>query len=61
QDFILETESVFSKMLTNMDNVEFWNEFINCTQDNEEWFERNEQNADASNYNLRSNHPAFIR
>ncbi|GFT30293.1 r3H domain-containing protein 4 [Nephila pilipes] len=65
QDFILETESVFSKMLTNMDNVEFWNEFINCTQDNEEWFERNEseieKDADASNYNLRSNHPAFIR
>ncbi|GFT27459.1 r3H domain-containing protein 4 [Nephila pilipes] len=68
QDFIPETESVFSKMIMNRDNVEFWNEFINCTQDNEEWFERNdtgneseiEQDADASNYDLRSNHPAYI-
>ncbi|GBM95096.1 R3H domain-containing protein 4 [Araneus ventricosus] len=69
QDFIPQTVSVFSKMFAHKDNLEIWNEFINCTQDNEEWFKRNitvqesedQDNAvEKSKHDLRSNHPAYI-
>ncbi|GFY51888.1 r3H domain-containing protein 4 [Trichonephila inaurata madagascariensis] len=61
QDFIPKTESVFTQLYTNRDKIEIWNDFINCTQDNEEWFKRNSGGNEIKNdADLRSKHPAYL-
>ncbi|GFS56264.1 r3H domain-containing protein 4 [Trichonephila clavipes] len=62
QDFIPETESVFTQLFTNRDKIEIWNDFINCAQDNEEWFKRNSGGNEIENdaEDLRSKHPAHL-
>ncbi|GFQ76715.1 r3H domain-containing protein 4 [Trichonephila clavata] len=62
QDFIPETESVFTQLFTNRDKIEIWNDFINCAQDNEEWFKRNTGGNESSEIedDLRSKHPAYL-
>ncbi|GIX87826.1 r3H domain-containing protein 4 [Caerostris darwini] len=67
-DFIPQNVSVFSKMFVHRDNFEIWNKFMNCTQDNEEWFKKNikfdepETLVDSGDakYDLHSDHPAYI-
>lgn len=70
QDFIPQTASVFSKMFINREKIEILNDFLNCSQNNEEWFKGSvsenesseiQKDAGASNYDLRSNHPAYIK
>ncbi|XP_054717964.1 R3H domain-containing protein 4-like [Uloborus diversus] len=67
QDFIPQNVSVFSQMFIYRDNIELWNEFINCTKNNEDWFQKHigTENIDDSeqvmdeNSDKRLDHPAY--
>uniref|UniRef100_A0A2L2YGQ5 R3H domain-containing protein n=1 Tax=Parasteatoda tepidariorum TaxID=114398 RepID=A0A2L2YGQ5_PARTP len=64
-DFIKPSMSVFTEFFMRKDDIEIWNEFINCTQDNEKWFIKNvtieveESNESTTNYDGRCDHPAY--
>ncbi|XP_035207547.1 R3H domain-containing protein 4-like [Stegodyphus dumicola] len=66
QDFIPQTVSVFTQFFIHRDNIEIWSEFINCTKDNEDWFQKNvivedTEVADAhdDSHDGRNEHPAY--
>ncbi|KAG8197933.1 hypothetical protein JTE90_020311 [Oedothorax gibbosus] len=65
-DFIPPTVSVFSQLFLHRDNIEIWHEFLNCTKNNEDWFQKNikvesdeSEHTGQESYDGRADHPAF--